>query len=240
MPPRWDKAVGVQGRLGRSQVFQSVCTCVPAGVHGCVCKAGRASRRACTRVCVHRGVCIGSCSGLGVQLVEHGAMGVQQRCPGNSVLAYAGSDRARATRLGLLRRAADPGPAPGAAPPWQESGAGTLLRAESAPGGRRVGTWSRTSVPRIGLCPGSKQSRGTALSRAPGDSTGPGGRAGPGPVAGGGPVTLWPEGRACFCSRAAANFPLCNWSIAPTGGSGRPLLLPLHGSFPAPALPRRV
>lgn len=52
MSPRWDKAVGVRGRLGRRQVFLSVCTCVPAGVHGCVVQ-----NWACIKTGVHRGLC---------------------------------------------------------------------------------------------------------------------------------------------------------------------------------------
>lgn len=193
MPPRWDKAVGVRGRLGRSRVVLSACRCVPAGVHGCVCKAGRASRRACTRVCVHRGVCSSSCSGLGALLGVHGAAGVQQRYPGNSVLAHAGRGRARATRLALRGRGADTGPARGAAPPCQESGAGTLLRAGSAPGGRRVGTWSRTSAPRIGLSSGMQRSRGTSLSGRRGTQPGQGAEPGPGPSRG--EVLLLPDPR---------------------------------------------
>lgn len=142
---------------------------------GCVCTAvrapqGRAWRCVCTSACAPVSV-----QGGGVLPGGHqGGAGGRASVPGHPAV------RARGARLcpplrcpckeaggpgkGLFP---PPGPVSGAAPPCPESRAGPLHRAGPAPGGRTGGTWSRSSAPRPGLCPGTPRSRGPALSRAP-------------------------------------------------------------------------
>lgn len=143
---------------------------------GCACTAvrapqGRARRCVCTSACAPVSV-----QGGGVLPGGHqGGAGGRASVPGHPAV------RARGARLCPplrcpCKEAGGPGkglfppplgPASGAAPPCPESRACPLHRAGPAPGGRTGGTWSRSSAPRPGLCPGTPRSRGPALSRAP-------------------------------------------------------------------------